>query len=253
MTYPPQQPGPYGSHDPNQGPWGQQQGGYPQTGSQPGYPGAYPPSGPQPAYPGSGYPQSGPQPLPGYPGTTPQFGQPGGTQQFGQPEGMPQFGGPGGTQQFGQPGQWGAQPGVYGYPGGPAGQPPKKKTGLIVGAVIAAVLLIGGGVTAVLLLTGDTDPHATPEALQNAVIDAYNTKNAQKFVPLMCVPPPASELQTLQATLDKIPQGVVYSSSRAPEVTGTSGTLTLQAAANGRAKDFPLKISGANGSWCLSS
>lgn len=243
MTYPPQQPGPYGSHDPNQGPWGQQQGGYPQSGPQPGYPGAYPQSGSQPAYPG--YPPSDPQPQPGYPGSPQQFGQPGGTPQFGQSDG---------TQQFGQPGPWGSQPGgqpgFYGYPGDPGSVPPKKKTGLIVGAVVGAVLLIGGGVTAVLLLTGASDPHASPEALQTAVIDAYNTKSAQKFVPLTCQPPSPSDLQTLQSILDKIPSGVVYSSSKAPEVTGNSGKLTLRA--SGRSQDFPMSISGPDGHWCLS-
>lgn len=40
----------------------------------------------------------------------------------------------------------------------PYGQPPKSKTGLIIGIVIAAVLLLGGGATALILtLSGDKD------------------------------------------------------------------------------------------------
>ncbi|HKS45646.1 MAG TPA: hypothetical protein VJT49_11140 [Amycolatopsis sp.] len=55
MTYPPQQPGPYGPQDPhgNEGRWG----------SRPGCP--------QPGYPGGGSPQTGPQP-----GAARQFAQP---------------------------------------------------------------------------------------------------------------------------------------------------------------------------------
>ena len=105
--------------------------GMPQPNMQAGMPGQIP----QPSYgmPGqgmqSGYDAPGQTPQPGYgmPGQTPQQGygaQPG--------YGMPQ------------------QPG-YGMPQQPAGgnQPPKKKkTGLIVGLIILAVVLIGGGIFA---------------------------------------------------------------------------------------------------------
>jgi hypothetical protein len=99
----------------------------------PGEPGPYGQQGPHGQQPG-GYPAGGPNPT--------QF-QVGGTQQFGQP----------GYDQFGQP---------QGYPGGPDGEPPKKKTGLIVGLAIAAMVLIGGVVTLILVLTGGDgeDPQA---------------------------------------------------------------------------------------------
>jgi hypothetical protein len=92
----------------------------------PGEPGPYGQQGPHGQQPG-GYPAGGPDP-------TQQF-QAGGTQQFGQPQG---------------------------YLGGPDGEPPKKKTGLIVGLAIAAMVLIGGVVTLILVLTGGDvkDPQA---------------------------------------------------------------------------------------------
>jgi hypothetical protein len=60
-------------------------------------------------------------------------------QQGGQPYGQPGFGGP---PPFGQP-----APG-YGY------QQPKKKTGLIVGSIVGALILIGGLIVGGLLLFG---------------------------------------------------------------------------------------------------
>jgi hypothetical protein len=46
---------------------------------------------------------------------------------------------------------------AYGAPGygGPGGQPPKKNTGLIVGAIIVVVALVIGGIVAAVMLTGD--------------------------------------------------------------------------------------------------
>lgn len=150
-------------------------------------------------------------------------------------------------------------------------------------------MLIGGGVTAIVLLTGtDTTDNTTdnnaaaspaaglpapnsanqnssssssgdtgkssPEALQSAVVDAYNAKSAQQFVSLACTAPSSTDLQNLQATLDKIPSGVTYSVGTAAQITGDSGTLTLRAETAARHQDFPLPVAkSANGYWCLSS
>ncbi|MGQ4484897.1 hypothetical protein ACN6LM_005875 [Streptomyces sp. SAS_281] len=122
MSY--NQPGPYGGQPPQgqPGPYGQQPGPY----------GGQPPQG----QPGYGYPQQAPQGVPpqqqpaqpgyGYP----QAQQPG---PYGQQPPTPPYGG--------QP-AYGQQPG---FPP-PAPAPQKKKTGLIVGAVIVALAVIGGGV-----------------------------------------------------------------------------------------------------------
>ncbi|MBB3666258.1 MULTISPECIES: hypothetical protein [Prauserella salsuginis group] len=100
----------------------------------------YPPQ--QPGQPGQ------PDPYGQQPG---QYGQPG-PQQYGQqpphpgpygqqdPYGQQPYGQPYGGQQFGQQ-PYGAHPGG---PGGPGGEPPKKKTGLIVGISLGGVVLLAG-------------------------------------------------------------------------------------------------------------
>jgi hypothetical protein len=91
------------------------------------------------------------------------FPQPPGVQQpYGQqPYGQPAYGQPGyGQPGYGQPGY--AQPGVGG-PGAPYGpqnqgfgyqQPPKKKTGVIIGSLVGALILIGGLVVGAIFLFG---------------------------------------------------------------------------------------------------
>ncbi|MGW4401456.1 hypothetical protein ACWEHA_39680 [Amycolatopsis nivea] len=170
MTYPPQQPGGWdqGGQQPN--PYGGQPGGQPQYGQpqQGGWnQGGQPPqSGGFPAAPGPGTPGQGGPYQGGYP-------QQGGTQQFGQqPDQFGQFGQQPG--QFGQPGQPGGQFGQQ--PGGQFGgfgeEPPKKKkTGLIVGIAVAAVVVLGGATGLVIWLTGDSkkdDKTAAPPASSSA-------------------------------------------------------------------------------------
>ncbi|SDI05943.1 hypothetical protein SAMN05192558_101819 [Actinokineospora alba] len=125
MTYPPQQPGPYGQDPQGQpDPYGQQQ-----PYGQPGY---------------------GQQP-----GQQPAWGQPQGydqTQQYGQvpqdPYNAPDPYSQQQQQQFG------------GY--GPGGVPPKSNTGKIVAIVAIALLVLGGAGTGVYFLTkGDDKPSTT--------------------------------------------------------------------------------------------
>ncbi|MEV7404055.1 hypothetical protein AB0N93_27140 [Streptomyces sp. NPDC091267] len=119
MSY--NQPGPYGGQQPQgqPGPYGQQPGPY----------GGQPPQGQPQGQPGYGYPQQAPQGVP----PQQQPPQPG----YGYPQ----------AQQPPTP-PYGGQP-VYGQqpPFPPAGQP-KKKTGLIIGGAVVALLVIGGGVYA---------------------------------------------------------------------------------------------------------
>jgi len=79
--------------------------------------------------------------FPPPPGVQPPYGQqPYGQQPgYGQPGGQPGYGGP--SAPYGQQG--------FGYQ-----QPPKKKTGLIVGSLIAAVIVIGGLVVGAIFLFG---------------------------------------------------------------------------------------------------
>jgi Domain of unknown function (DUF4333) len=68
--------------------------------------------------------------------------QPYGQQPYGQPSyGQPGFGGPGAP--------YGQQNPGFGYP-----QPPKKKTGLIIGSLVGALVLIGGLVVGAIFLFG---------------------------------------------------------------------------------------------------
>jgi flagellar basal body-associated protein FliL len=86
--------------------------------------------------------------FPPPPGVQQPYGQQGyGQQAYGQqPYGQPAYGQPG----FGGPGAPNGQqnPG-FGYQ-----QPPKKKTGLIVGSLVAALILIGGAVVGAIFLFG---------------------------------------------------------------------------------------------------
>src|SRR3954469_13257305 len=81
--------------------------------------------------------------FPQPPGVQQPYGQqPYGQQPYGQqPYGQPGYGAPGAP--YGQP-----APG-YGYQ-----QPPKKKTGLIVGSIVGALILIGGAVVGAIFLFG---------------------------------------------------------------------------------------------------
>jgi hypothetical protein len=125
-------------------------------------PGGWPPNGqPPPAYP-----PTGPQPVGPYPGDAPPYGQqPPGTQQFGQPQygqqpygQQPPYGQPPyGQQQFGPANYW-----------QPAPPPKRKRTGLLVGVIVAVVVLAAGGVGTWLALNrtaaaGSTGS-ATPQA-----------------------------------------------------------------------------------------
>jgi hypothetical protein len=125
----------------------------PQFGGQQGYP----QTGPQPP---QGYPQTGPQPAQAYPAGQQWEGAPGG--------GQPQFGGP----QYGQQ-PFGQQP--FGYAGG---EPPKKKrTGLIVTAIVAVIALAAGTVVTVWALKkSDTQAGApTPAAAANNLVNALGS------------------------------------------------------------------------------
>lgn len=170
MSVPPQQPGPYG----------QQPGGWPQSGSQPNpygqpgpygqQPGGFPGTGGQPAQPGGPYGQQ-----PGQPG---QFGQADPYAQQGQFGQQPGYGQPG------QPGPYGQQPG-FGQPGFPGGQPPKKSP--------LPWILGGGGVLAVILVivlifafSGGSTANSTPEEAAKSAVAALNNQDLAAMKSLTC-------------------------------------------------------------------
>lgn len=131
--------------------------------SQPNMQAGMPGQTPQPGY---GMPGQGMQAGYGTPGQTPQPGY--GTPGQGMPGQTPQPG-------YAMPGQ-SMQPG-YGMPQQPAGgnQPPKKKkTGLIVGLLILAIVLIGGSIFAFMKLgkkDGSKGSSKDAEAAKQTVVD----------------------------------------------------------------------------------
>ncbi|GGM62529.1 hypothetical protein GCM10012275_36560 [Longimycelium tulufanense] len=164
MTYPPQQPGPYG----------QQPGGWPQQ------PGPQPGGSDRGQQGQPGFGQTGPQPQQGGWGQPPQGGWEQAPQggQYGQPN-------PYQTGQFGQPGPYGQQPpGGYdpsqqfgGYPGYPGGAvPPKKKSPLpwILGGV--GVLVIGAIVLVIALFGASGGGGSDPRQVAEAFVSSVNNK-----------------------------------------------------------------------------
>lgn len=206
MTYPPQNPGPYGTN-----PYGEQ----------------------QPQQPPGGWQQQ----------------QPGGWQQ--QPQQQPGYG-------------YGQQPtqGFGGYPP----QPPKR-TGLIVGLVVAGVLVVGGGATAIVLLSnssssdsgssaGPSDtPKDSPDDLVNKVITAVEAKDAQAAQGLLCEPSSSSPA----FELDKAPKDITIKATLTGKVTqtGTSANarvnLKVTEPTTSRSTTVPLTLRMAQkqGKWCV--
>ncbi|WP_197318979.1 hypothetical protein [Saccharomonospora sp. NB11] len=223
---PPQYPGGQGWSDPSGG-FGQQgqpeQQGYAQP-----YSGGYPQ---QPGYPQQGFPGQG------YPGTDPQFAQQGQPGQQGYPE-QGQFAHPG---QPGQqpPGAWNAAPQFGQQPGGPA---PKKKTGLIVGIVLAVVLLVGGGVTTVLLLSNGGSDEDQVNELADEMVSAFNSRDFAAVEGMLC------------GGLDKepnVPDGVTMQRNGEPTINGDTAKVPMTLSDSTHREDGELKAYKQNGDWCF--
>jgi len=237
MTYPPQQPGGYGQQpDPyGQQPGGQQPYGQPQQGGQPygQQPGGWnqaPQSGGFPAAGQGGYPQQQPG---GYPQQqSDQFGQ----QQYGQ---QPQYGQPGQ-----QPGQYGQQPG--GQFGGYGAEPPKKKkTGLIVGIAIAAVVLLGGGTGLVLWLTSGSGGSAA------STFQAFSDAFAKRDIPGMQATICKSVAGADDPTKDpNIPKDMTLVLANVKE-NGDTATADATATYLGRKITGVANAAREDGNWCM--
>lgn len=150
--------------------WGDQQQPQGQWGQQPQQPGGQPWGGSQPQWPQQ------PQPQPGQEGWGQQPQQGG---QWGQSQ--PQW------PQQGQPGQTGGwdqqqQPGQTSQPWPqPGAQQPKKKTGLIIGAVIGAVVVVAAIIGGVFFLTAkdQLDNKAVQTGVQKVLKDSYGIEDVQ--------------------------------------------------------------------------
>ncbi|MEU0470714.1 hypothetical protein ABZ215_42540, partial [Amycolatopsis sp. NPDC006131] len=217
-----------------------------------------------------GQPQGGPQ-QPGYP----QGGQPGYPQ-------TPPPGFPGGAQQFGQ-NPYADSYATQQFPGGPGGEPPKKKTGLIVGIAIAAVVVIGGAVAAILLLTGGDDNNTSAAPSTSAAPPASSSEKApsssrtptSSSTPKGTAAPGAKStpeetaqaIATAYSTGDKatiqsmvcasrpqsvpdIPSGITVTVTGSPDVTGDTAYVPVHAVGPGGTNDFELGLANEGGVWC---
>jgi hypothetical protein len=185
-------------------------------------PGSYGPQGP--------YGPPNPNPY----GPPPQG--PYGSQQptpYGQPP-------PGQQPPYGQP-PYGQQPPPYGYVGPPGyGQPPKKRTGLVVGIVIAVVVAIGAGIGAYFVFfhnggNGRNSANATPQQVATGFAQSYtslahtlSTDDLAKVKTYLC----AKDQTAVQAIYDHekaangADQTFVMTASGAA-TTGNTGTFTV--------------------------
>ncbi len=151
-------------------PYGQQPGAYPPPG---GYPPPQPPQGGYPPPP-AGYPPAGGYPPPPPAGYPPTGYPPAGYPQPGYPASAPPAYPPAGYPASAPPGY---------PPGYPVAAPPPapKKTGLIIGIVVAVLLLAGGGIAAYLLLK----PNGPADVLEDYII-AIGKHDAATMVELSC-------------------------------------------------------------------
>ncbi|MDI5981217.1 hypothetical protein [Amycolatopsis magusensis] len=186
-------------------------------------------------------------------------------------------------QPYGGYGQYPPQQ-PYPPPGGWPGEPNsarQKKTGLIVGVAVGAVILLGAAITLVLVLTGsDEDPPAaqpppappvhsssapatkpapssttgrgedTPEAAGDVVIEALNTKDARKYATIACNAQKDTDVKGLQDTWDRAGD-ITATLAKPVEVSGDSATVTVRVEGGGNFKETPFKLVKQRAKWCI--
>jgi phosphohistidine swiveling domain-containing protein len=186
---------------------------------------------------------------------------------------------------YAQPDPWGRQPDVFqSFPSGPDDQPPKKRTGLIIGIVVAVVVLVGGGVTALILLTGKggtsaappagSTPRASgqpaptggrssstaptgkstggssgPAATAQAAVAALNARSATQYATLVCTSPKQTQVDDLQKQWTSATE-LHASVTGEPAVAGTTATVPVSVTHNGQTQSskIPLK---QQSKWCV--
>ncbi|MFI6029340.1 hypothetical protein [Amycolatopsis magusensis] len=214
MTYPPQPGQPYGQQP---DPYGQGQGGYPQSGGfqQPGQYGQQQP----------GYDQYGQQQQPGY--------DPYGQQQ--QQQGYDQ------TQQY----QGYPQQGGYGAP------PPQKKSmaGLWIGLAIGAVVLITVGITGFVAPGFFLSDDEGPEGTTNAIVAALNTQDKTAMQGLICAD--ASEVvKAVPDNLDDLSAARLVSGPTKKSDTEYVATVEVTEKKDNDTTQFDGTVVKAGDKWC---
>ncbi|MBN6035891.1 hypothetical protein [Amycolatopsis sp. 195334CR] len=209
MTYPPQPGQPYGQQP---DPYGQGQGGYPQSGG-------FQQPGQQPGYDQYGQQQ---QQYPGYD----QYGQ----QQQGydpnQYQGYPQQGG-------------------YGTP------PPKKgKAGLWIGLTIGVVVLVALGITGFVapgFFLGDDKEG--PEGTTNAIVAALNTQDKAAIEGLICGDAD-KQVKNVPGELDELSAARLVSGPTKKSDTEYTATVEVTLKSGGETGQFDGTLVQSGDKWC---
>lgn len=189
-------------------------------------------------------------PQPGQPG---QPAQPYGSQAGGFPGQQPY---PGGQNAH----QGGYQP--YGmYPGGPGQQPPKKKTGLIVGISLGSVVVLFG-VFAILawvapgFLLSDDDGEggeggesgSGAQALAEQIMQGFNNQDAAALQKLACGGADQT-VPTVIGVAEYVEKAEVGDVQEKGDTATAKGTVTAQ----GTTMDVQAELKKEDGSWCWQS
>lgn len=235
----------------------------------------YPPQPPDP-YGQQPWGRPGPQGPPG-------GGYGGGRHSGGYPQQPGGYPPPSGAYPQQQPGGW-QQPG---YLGGEPPEPPRKRTGLIVGIVVAALLLIGAvAVTgfwkpgffladdkstseskptqpATQPPTGTAEPTTEPaqtgdngssddaaqvEQIAETVVKGLNEKDAATVKPVSCSPD-----KERQSDYDGFPDGITWTVDGSASVNDDEATIGLKAKSDSGEQTATLDLKKVNGTWCAAS
>ncbi|HEX3731942.1 MAG TPA: hypothetical protein VHU91_03335 [Mycobacteriales bacterium] len=210
-----------------------------------------------PPAPGSGAPNQPPGPYTPYPGQPDPNAQPGyGQQPYGQ-QGYGQQGygqqQPYGQQGYGQQG-YGQQP--YGQQGYGGYTPPKKKTGLIVGIAIGAVvLLLGIGVGGFFLFSGGSDsvdnqPKDPANASKYVVEHFYNAlkdKDVSKARKFACKSV-AADMKGSKSLLSNKTKVKVGDASKVDDET-YNVQVSIDKDGSGDSNETPIKTTKESGKW----
>ncbi|MCP2253499.1 hypothetical protein LY13_002252 [Prauserella aidingensis] len=149
------------------------------------------------------------------------------------------------------------------YPGGPGGEPPKKKTGLIVGIALGSAALLFGifallaWVTPGFLLSDENDGDSGgtgsgggsgAQALAEKIVQGFNNQDAEALQQLTCSDADATVRGVIQAagSVDNAELG---------DVQENGDTATAEATISAGGQDMPATASLSNdgGAWCWQS
>ncbi|MGH3434979.1 MAG: hypothetical protein ACRDRN_00765 [Sciscionella sp.] len=108
--------------------------------------------------------------------------------------------------------------------------------------------------------SGGTDPASgagtagapNPAAAANEMAQAYTTRDAQRMIKVACSLPKQVSATELQKVLDAMPKGAKFEIAGTPKVSGNRATATMTASAPGvKGGSVSLPMAESNGTWCV--